>query len=812
MNAILNNPFRILGLLASASSREINSRVNKLLMYIEAENELPRESDCGFPEYMGEPLRTTDSVNRAKADLNLDDDRARHSLLWFIVGDASVADEPGFEALRNGDADTAVNLWRRIADQPTTANNCSAQLNLSTLYILQASLLRKPDMQLLEKGLKMKLQLLESDGADIFFRAVTDENYIPDISKIELWLLAEIDAMLKSKQSQIISSTNSTRQAKHLTLSDIMLSMPDFAAKEQYMKSAANKEAEEISGDVQTCVNFRKSAPKDAMQAAATLRKAVVPKLEKLEKRLGRNDLLYGKLADEVASEICNCAVNASDYWENEVKEMSNSYLQRSQTVSTAKALISAIKPLLASLKQTIEWADRPGVKPLEEAKALAVSSAIKQRCDKNREIIETNFLSFSTQIGQVAFAFCFEEFNNASASQKAMLVVSTIQLVREILEMDLEDEFRKRLMSLASLMDNKDNSGSRNVYDDSTTRRIRAEEDQKRREAEARRKFEEQKKREELERQEAERRRQEAEAEARRIAERRRQKLEEKARRRAQRIRIFGWGFSGSKFWAAVQWTFWLSLIVGAILFALEYFAHAITAPATKYLKSLPYTTTLAWFFYLSWGITSLFRRKYRMLGVFLRFLANALVLYLFWRYYPEIRGLDSFTTLDKISLSLLAFLALLHATMQVHKTMQEFTEKNFLSKLQGKPLMLFSYSFYTSLFVPLLFAAIMWIGGWLPLSKTLSDICWCYGFLLVYSYILSALNNNCIARRYSKGSTFLQMQHRMLFLPEAAAFLIWYFEWTPLPRWVTIAFIVYGVLWLFATINLLLSKNKED
>ncbi|MDR1633305.1 MAG: hypothetical protein LBR97_10640, partial [Dysgonamonadaceae bacterium] len=224
MNSILNNPYRILGLLANASAREINTRVNRLRMYIEAEEEMPENDDFGFPKAMGKPERSKASVDKARSGLNMDEDRVSNALFWFWK-DNDISDEAAFDALKDQDEDTAIGIWQKLTDKgEVTERNCSAFLNLSTLLLYLSMNGKTVKKKYFKKGLQLKIQFLESRFSDEFVKKVGDETCKKDTIKLELWLLNQIpDNLGKVKGLTPIEMTE-------------MLSGWTFAAKDKFLK------------------------------------------------------------------------------------------------------------------------------------------------------------------------------------------------------------------------------------------------------------------------------------------------------------------------------------------------------------------------------------------------------------------------------------------------------------------------------------------------------------------------------------------------------------------------------------------------
>jgi hypothetical protein len=81
MKSIIDNPYRVLGILVSATAKEKERQIRRLKQYLEAEQE-PPHGDFSFP-ILGVMNRTLESITDAAAKLNLDSDKMNAALFWF---------------------------------------------------------------------------------------------------------------------------------------------------------------------------------------------------------------------------------------------------------------------------------------------------------------------------------------------------------------------------------------------------------------------------------------------------------------------------------------------------------------------------------------------------------------------------------------------------------------------------------------------------------------------------------------------------------------------------------------------------------
>src|SRR5690606_41846585 len=81
MNSILNNPYRIAGIISNASAREIQSRKGKITAYAKVGKEITSEYD--FP-FLNSIDRTNIIIDKAFSDIDQNQNKVAHSLFCFI--------------------------------------------------------------------------------------------------------------------------------------------------------------------------------------------------------------------------------------------------------------------------------------------------------------------------------------------------------------------------------------------------------------------------------------------------------------------------------------------------------------------------------------------------------------------------------------------------------------------------------------------------------------------------------------------------------------------------------------------------------
>lgn len=312
MQQILNNPYRIAGLLVGATAAEQRRQLTRLQRFLEADQE--PQDDFSFPT-LGNLTRTLESVEEAASKLNLDSDKINAALFWFWNGNP-ITDEAAFDALKEGDTDTAIEIWQKLTEdaEEVTKRNASAFHNLSTLYLSGALEGINTKEVILEQGISLKLKFLESDFIKDFKTLATDETYKTTKKELQLLLLNILQSEIRKNKE--ISS------AKFFYI----LKRQVFTAKEDFWKGFAQGLIEQIEQKIETTKTKRKTNKANADKAGSLLSATTLVNLMNLREVLEKSDVKYSSIADKVANELLQCSI---DYFnDSQEKDSSSDYAE----------------------------------------------------------------------------------------------------------------------------------------------------------------------------------------------------------------------------------------------------------------------------------------------------------------------------------------------------------------------------------------------------------------------------------------------------------------------------------------------------
>ena len=324
MKIIENNPYRILGILVDAGAKERTSQIKRLKQYAEVEQEPPQD-DYSFPVF-GKLTRTTDSIAEAESKLNLDHDKMLAALFWFWSGDP-ITDEVTFAALKDGNKLLAMDIWtKRTYTEKVTECNVSAFQNFSTLLLL---------MNDYEHGIKLKINLLESDFFTDFVKQTTDKTYKITKKNLQLLFLNQIFSEIEKQKA--ISMEQFIAIVKELS----------FTAKEDFLYSLIQKRVEDIKNEIEIAKTKRKTDKENANNAGKNLYFATREELTVLKNILGTDNVKYASIADKVANEMRQCDIDYHNFFVKvniDVSEDSVELLNMAKSIAVGCVTIQRIQ------------------------------------------------------------------------------------------------------------------------------------------------------------------------------------------------------------------------------------------------------------------------------------------------------------------------------------------------------------------------------------------------------------------------------------------------------------------------------------
>lgn len=115
------NPYRVLGVFANASKKEIVANISKLQVLAKLKKNVFSSFDADFINILGEIDRSEKSIKQAQSDLTLSSDKLKYAFFWFIK--QNQFDEIAFNHLKKGNLDVALNILEKGASVSSCQNS-----------------------------------------------------------------------------------------------------------------------------------------------------------------------------------------------------------------------------------------------------------------------------------------------------------------------------------------------------------------------------------------------------------------------------------------------------------------------------------------------------------------------------------------------------------------------------------------------------------------------------------------------------------------------------------------------------------------
>jgi hypothetical protein len=371
MKLIQDNPYRIAGILANSSEKELQKQKSKITKYASIGKQVDSELD--FP-FFGNVDRSENSITKAFSGIEQNQDKVSHSLFWFLK--SNNFDETAFNYLINGDKEKAVEIWDKVTNgKEITTKNFSCFNNIGTLKLLSES------QQEIQEGIEAKIKLIDSPSFTDFVHAVADQTYTIDNQKQTEKFIDDILKQFKGKYS----SSDTLK----------LFSNCNGITKKYLSQKFTEEPLHKIESQIETCKKKRKENKSNAYEFGLKLYTNTKDELALLKSILGTSDLQYKALADQLANEIMQCGI---DYFnESQENNSRDNYLESSQKLTRLADSIAVGKMAKDRAKDSL--ASLEDMKDREINNAIAILSSIKLAYDKAISEIDAQVLKTAMQM-----------------------------------------------------------------------------------------------------------------------------------------------------------------------------------------------------------------------------------------------------------------------------------------------------------------------------------------------------------------------------------------------------------------------------
>lgn len=301
MQFIKENPYRVLGILANSTERELQKQIARVKRFAEIGKNATSELDF---EFLGLISRTNDDIQAAASKIEQSHKKIPHALNWFIS--INNFDEIAINSLKEGNVEKAIDIWDKTLKTEISSRNYSSYNNLSTLYTALAFQGRNLDLKQLSKGVYLKSALFKSAYFQDFCKLIGGEDAVLDKEKI---IKHYVDSIVENIAPHI--GNKQDRSLKTLT---IFKAYPEYIKKYLFDKFT-QAEYSRVESKIAETESKRSDDESDANEAAEELYQSTKKDVEYLKSVLDKNDVKLQLLLNNLADELIQCAIDYFNFW-----------------------------------------------------------------------------------------------------------------------------------------------------------------------------------------------------------------------------------------------------------------------------------------------------------------------------------------------------------------------------------------------------------------------------------------------------------------------------------------------------------------
>jgi len=296
MKLILDNPFRILGIPANTSEKELQKQLAIIKRYAEVNQNKSFEYDFTF---LGLINRNSDMIKEAQSKIEQAVQKIYHSIYWFT--NLHQVDEIAFNCIKNNDPQKAIENWEKlVSNHPISDSNFSAYGNLATINLALSSNNGTLNLQKLKRGIGLKVTLLTSSQFKEFSQIISGsttldgqqkhlENFLLDVAKL-------IRLRIQRKQISFEEVVN--------LFSDLPLQI-----RKKIFDEITADPIREIENKIDKTSNALTINPKNGYTIGNKLFLEFRDEIINLKKILGVENLQFRLISNKLAAQIDQCSI-----------------------------------------------------------------------------------------------------------------------------------------------------------------------------------------------------------------------------------------------------------------------------------------------------------------------------------------------------------------------------------------------------------------------------------------------------------------------------------------------------------------------
>lgn len=280
IDLIQNNPFRVLGVYASSSQKEIVANQGRMKAFLKVGK--PVEFPLDLKGVLPSITRTTDSVATANGQITLANEKMKYGQFWFIK--KTSLDDIAFNHLTSSNVDKAIEIWSKKDD-------VSSLQNRFIIYLIQGDI---------DNAIEMFCQIYEPMDAGAF--SLVNFN------------CTELVKSIVGEDSNV-STTDMSNQALSVLIDSfgfdkIYHTLPDCELKQELTGERVKILVEKITEAIAIAKATKNKGITARYNAGVSLMNTTKSDIQTLKGICGSDDIQYQMIADKLGLEILQCGID----------------------------------------------------------------------------------------------------------------------------------------------------------------------------------------------------------------------------------------------------------------------------------------------------------------------------------------------------------------------------------------------------------------------------------------------------------------------------------------------------------------------
>ena len=280
INAIINNPYRILGIFSNSPKKDLVANKGKIQAFLRVNKAMPFKLD--LQGVLPPVERTQAAVDNADSELTLVSGQVKHAQFWFI--NKTPIDNIAFNHLYEGNIDTAMDFWRK-------SSNLYSLQNLFVCYLIKGD-----------------AKTAISNCAIPLYEQYSDE------------FVSVIDEKASFSSEELIQNIISTLVDSKVNLLQFADGLQNAKWKEFIQASKVEPLITNLNSQIADARKTKDKSGNERLTAGMKLKISSKPILDTLRGIISSSDTRYQIIADKVAQEVLQCSI---DYY-NDTKEVNS--------------------------------------------------------------------------------------------------------------------------------------------------------------------------------------------------------------------------------------------------------------------------------------------------------------------------------------------------------------------------------------------------------------------------------------------------------------------------------------------------------